>query len=108
MQYIILALRNLGRQKRRSFLLGGAIAFGILIVTFVNGFAGGLAANLEQNFSQLLGGEIFIQGVEKKASGQRVELINDDAALVSSHHGLPDPRTVHHQELDVHRDVLLP
>jgi putative ABC transport system permease protein len=78
------AIRNLGRQKRRSFLLGGAIAFGILIVTFVNGFAGGLAANLEQNFSQLLGGEIFIQGVEKRASGQRVELVNDDAALVAA------------------------
>jgi len=81
MQYIVLAFRNLGRQKRRSFLLGGAIAFGILVVTFINGFAGGLAGNLEQNFSQLLGGEIFIQGVEKKASGQRVELITDDQAL---------------------------
>ncbi|HTP58997.1 MAG TPA: ABC transporter permease, partial [Spirochaetia bacterium] len=84
MRYIILAFRNLGRQKRRSFLLGGAIAFGILVVTFVNGFAGGLAGNLEQNFSQLLGGEIFIQGVEKTASGRRVELISDDQALGSA------------------------
>ena len=81
MQYVTLAFRNLSRQKRRSFLLGGAIAFGILIVTFVNGFAGGLASNLEQNFSQLLGGEIFIQGVEKTSSGRRIELITDDAAL---------------------------
>ncbi|HYW84891.1 MAG TPA: ABC transporter permease, partial [Spirochaetia bacterium] len=81
MRFMILAIRNLGRQKRRSFLLGGAIAFGILIVTFVNGFAGGVAGNLEQNFSQLLGGEIFIQGVEKKPSGQRVQVITDEAAL---------------------------
>jgi len=81
MRFMILAFRNLSRQKRRSFLLGGAIAFGILIVTFANGFAGGLASNLEQNFSQLLGGEIFIQGVEKLPSGQRVQVISDDAAL---------------------------
>ncbi len=84
MHNIILALRNLSRQKRRSFLLGGAIAFGILIVTFVNGVAGGLARNLEQNFAQLLGGEIFIQGVQKTSSGQRLEVINDDAALAAA------------------------
>ena len=84
MHNIILALRNLSRQKRRSFLLGGAIAFGILIVTLVNGVAGGLARNLEQNFAQLLGGEIFIQGVQKTSSGQRLEVINDDAALAAA------------------------
>ncbi len=84
MKNIILALRNLGRQKRRSFLLGGAIAFGILVVTFVNGAAGGLARNLERNFSQLLGGEIFLQGVQKTAGGQRIEVINDDSALTAA------------------------
>ena len=86
MKLTLLALRNLGRQKRRTFLLAGAIAFGILVVTVVNGAAGGLAQNLQRNFSQLLGGEIFVQGVEKTPGGQRIELIdaNDDAALTAA------------------------
>jgi putative ABC transport system permease protein len=84
MKTTVLAIRNLGRQKRRSLLLGGAIAFGIFIVTFVNGAAGGLARNLERNFSQLLGGEIFLQGVQKDAAGKRTEVITDDAALAAA------------------------
>ncbi len=84
MKLTTLALRNLGRQKRRTFLLAGAIAFGILVVTVVNGAAGGLALNLQRNFSQLLGGEIFLQGVEKTPGGQRIEIINDDAALTAA------------------------
>ncbi|MQY77227.1 MAG: FtsX-like permease family protein [Spirochaeta sp.] len=37
-----IAFRNMNRQKKRSLLLGGAIAFGILIITLLNGFTAGL------------------------------------------------------------------
>ncbi|HVO40871.1 MAG TPA: ABC transporter permease [Spirochaetia bacterium] len=84
MQNIILAFRNLSREKLRSALLGGAIAFGILIVTLVNGLAGGLIRNLEANFSQLLGGQIFIQGVYKDPAGGRVAVIADEPLLTAA------------------------
>jgi putative ABC transport system permease protein len=76
-----IALRNLNRQKRRSFLLGGAIAFGVMIVTIINGFAGSFVENVSENFSQLLAGHIFIEGIEKTPGGNDLSLIRNDAEL---------------------------
>ena len=84
MQTLRIAFRNLNRQKKRSFLLGGAIAFGLLIVTLVNGAAGGFQQNIADNFSHLFGGQVFVQGLERTASGKRVSVIHDDAALIAS------------------------
>ncbi len=84
MHTIRIAFRNINRQRKRSFLLGGAIAFGLLIVTFVNGAVGGFQRNIADNFSHLFGGQVFIQGLERTPSGRRVSVIHDDAALLSS------------------------
>jgi putative ABC transport system permease protein len=75
-----MALKNLSRQIRRSVLLGGAIAFGILIITVVNGLSGSLITSLEANISNLVPGHIFIRGVEKTDKG-RVILTMKDSAL---------------------------
>lgn len=76
-----IALRNLSRQKKRSLLLGGAIAFGIMIVTLINGFAGSFSTNVAENFSHLAAGHVFISGSEKTASGKELSVIRDDSAL---------------------------
>ncbi|HAE21290.1 MAG TPA: hypothetical protein DCG47_03070 [Spirochaetaceae bacterium] len=75
-----IAFRNLSRQKKRSFLLGGAIAFGVMIVTLINGFAGAFSANVSENFSHLLAGHVFISGAEKNGD-KELSVIRDDAAL---------------------------
>ena len=77
------ALRNLNRQKKRSFLLGGAIAFGMLIITLINGLTGGFIGNASDNFSHLLAGHIFVEGREKSPSGRVVAVIRDDRALLA-------------------------
>jgi putative ABC transport system permease protein len=86
MKFIIprIALRNLSRQKKRSFLLGGAIAFGIMIVTLINGFAGAFIENVSENFSYLMAGHVFVQGAEKTASGKRLSVIRDDSIIFSA------------------------
>lgn len=76
-----IAFRNLSRQKKRTFLLGGAIAFGVMIVTLINGFAGAFSANVAENFSHLLAGHIFISGSEKLEGNDELSVIRDDAAL---------------------------
>jgi len=81
---ILMALRNLNRQKKRSFLLGGAIAFGLMIVTIINGFTGSFVQNVDENFSHLFAGHIFITGTEKLANGRRVSIIRDDALLTAA------------------------
>jgi putative ABC transport system permease protein len=80
-----MALKNLARQKRRSILLGGAIAFGILIITVVNGLSGSLITSLEANISNLVSGHIFIRGTEKNDKGRVLYTLKDaktiDAAV---------------------------
>ena len=84
MKLINLALRNLLRQKRRSTLLGSAIAFGILFITLINGFTGSFIENVGENFSNLMAGHIFIDGVEKSPSGKDLYLIDDDSLIMDA------------------------
>jgi putative ABC transport system permease protein len=84
MEIIKLALRNLSRQKKRTFLLGGAIAFGLLIVTVINGFVGAFLTNISENFANLAAGHVFVQGVEKSPSGKEYEIIRDDSAILAA------------------------
>jgi len=81
-----IAFRNLSRQKKRSFLLGGAIAFGILIITLVNSFTAGVVENVQENFSHFLAGHIFLTGYEKSPSGRLVSVIRDDEYLTEAIH----------------------
>lgn len=81
MRTATLALRNLSRQKKRSILLGGAIAFGILITTLINGFAGAFLENVSENFANLAAGHIFIEGIEKSPSGKDLAIIRADPAI---------------------------
>ena len=76
-----MALKNLARQKRRSALLGGAIAFGILVITVVNGLSGSLITSLEANISNLVPGHIFVRGVEKTEKGRILFTMKDTVAL---------------------------
>ncbi len=84
MRNLRIAFRNLSRQKKRSFLLGGAIAFGVLIITLVNSFTAGFVENIQENLSHFLAGQIFIQGYEKTDSGRLVSVIRDDRALLEA------------------------
>lgn len=93
MKTILIALRNLSRQKRRTFLLGGAIAFGITIVTLINGFAGSFVENVSENFSNLLAGHIFVEGVEKTATGREYRRVPDFDVLLDIIEDLDMPVT---------------
>lgn len=84
MKSVLIAFRNLNRQKKRSFLLGGAIAFGIFVIVLINGFTGSFVKNVGDNFSHLFAGHIFISGVEKTESGRRVEIIRNDSLVTQT------------------------
>lgn len=76
-----LALRNLARQKRRTLLLGGAIAFGVLAATLVNGFTGGLVLNIEANVAKIVAGHLFAASLSKDANNRTIMVMTDDAPL---------------------------
>lgn len=79
-----IALRNLSRQKKRTILLGSAIAFGVMIVTLINGFAGAFSTNVAENFSNLMAGHIFISGSEKGPNDKDISVIRDDSSLTAA------------------------
>lgn len=81
MTTLFIAFRNISRQKKRSILLGGAIAFGIMIITLINSVATGGVENVKENFSQLLAGHIYIRGRELTESGRTLRIIRDDTLL---------------------------
>lgn len=76
-----MALRNIARQKKRTVLLGGAIAFGVMIISLVGSFTAGLTATAEIRINQLLGGHMFIDGQEVSSSGRQVSVIRETAYL---------------------------
>jgi putative ABC transport system permease protein len=86
-----IALRNLSRQRRRTFLLGGAIAFGVMAATLVNGFTGGLVVNIEANVSKMVAGHIFMASLSKDANKRTIMSMDDNPGLEAAVKALKFP-----------------
>lgn len=80
MQFAKIALRNLSRQKKRSFLIAGAIALGVFIILTVNALTAGSVRILKENVADLMGGHIFVE-FEKKLEDKTISYIEDDTKL---------------------------
>ena len=106
MRYAKIALRNLSRQKRRTILLGGAIGFGIMVITLINGFTAGAATNLKENFSYLLAGHVYVSEQTRRDDETVVSEFRDHAALQEAlaEIGLDGGETV--RRSDVHGRLL--
>ena len=79
MKTVSLALRNLTRNKRRNAILAIAIAFGFFVVTAIDGLTTGMVGNLENQITQLVGGNVITQGLEwlnPETPGGKVKLVN--------------------------------
>ena len=81
---IRIAFRNTGRHKKRTVLLAGAIAFGVLVVTVLNGFTGGVSRNIERALTDLIGGHVYLSGTELTESRLIVNVIRDAADAAGS------------------------
>jgi putative ABC transport system permease protein len=76
-----ISMRNITRQKKRSLLLGGAIAFGVFIIITIGSFTAGMTETLKENFTSIMGGHIYILGTETLDSGRIVQVIGDTEDL---------------------------
>ena len=76
MTWFKLAYRNVFRQKKRSFLLAGAIAFGMLAITLLNTLTGAMGTAVKTNFSSALGGHVYMTGEVVSQRGYSNSLIN--------------------------------
>jgi len=81
------AARNLLRQKKRSIMLGSAVAFCVCIMTLMTTLTTGMSTSLHTNFSQTFGGHVFVTGTEVSSLGSELSIIQDrdsvEAALAA-------------------------
>lgn len=80
-QWLRIATRNVNRQRKRTMLLGGAIAFAVLVITVVNAYTGGLVLAVRQNFTQSFGGHVYVSGTTISPTGREIGKIADTEAL---------------------------
>ena len=101
MRNVKIALRNLGRQKKRTVLLGGAIGFGVMVITVIQAFTAGAAVNLKENFSYLLAGHVYVAEHHRRDDDTVIREFRDHAALNAAlaQIGLDDARTVRRSEV---------
>ncbi len=79
MKTVSLALRNLTRNKRRNAILAIAIAFGFFVVTAIDGLTSGMVNNMENQITQLVGGNVIAQGLEwvpAETEGGKARIVN--------------------------------
>ena len=81
MQSARIAFRNIARQKKRTVLLGGAIAFGVLIMVLIGSFTAGVSRNVQRNFTGIFGGHVYVRGEELLPSGRILPRIGDPELL---------------------------
>ncbi len=91
MTWFKLAFRNVFRQKKRSFLLASAIAFGMLSITLLNALTGAMATAVKTNFSTAIGGHVYITGEVISPRGYSTSLIDQTAILDQVIKNLPVP-----------------
>lgn len=75
----MMAVRNAMRQPRRSFLLGGAVAFGVLVMSLAAGFTSGMERAVQDNVTLLSGGHVIVSGYTGSASGRAQNRSADEA-----------------------------
>ncbi len=81
MQSARIAFRNIARQKKRTVLLGGAIAFGVLTIILMGSFTAGVLSNVSDNFTGIFGGHIYVRGQELSSTGKILPRIGDREIL---------------------------
>jgi len=82
-----MALRNTLRQPRRTMLLGGAIAFGVVIISLASGFTSGMDAAVQNNVTLFSAGHILVSGIAASETGRAQNRIAD-ASLAQAAKGI--------------------
>lgn len=85
-----MALRNTVRQPRRTMLLGGAIAFGVIIISLASGFTSGMEAAVQDNVTLFSAGHVLVSGISASESGRAQNRISDASLAEKARQILPE------------------
>ncbi len=91
MRYLKLALKNTAREKKRSFLLAGAIAFGLSVILLVSAVGDGLLDSFLNQQAGMISGHIVMKGFSLNDRDRMVSRIDrDDSAAALGREFFPD------------------
>ena len=93
MRLLTMAVRNLGRNKRRSLLAGLSVLISILLILFMNGLMGGMMGSIVKNYTKNDVGHVNIttEGYRARERFMPVnEAIGDSAALARAVEAIPE------------------
>jgi ABC-type lipoprotein release transport system permease subunit len=85
-----MALRNTLRQPRRTMLLGGAIAFGVIIICLASGFTSGMEVAVQDNVTLFSAGHVLVSGIAASESGRAQNRISDVSLAQKAKQILPE------------------
>lgn len=86
--------KNTLRQPRRSLLLGGAIAFSVLIIALAMGFTAGMEQSVQDNVTLYSAGHILVNGYARSESGRAQNRISDQGLAEAVKSDLPQALSV--------------
>ena len=80
-QLLLIALRNLGSHKRRTLLLGGAIAGVTALLVVLMGLSNGIQTTTVETATTLMTGHVNVAGFYKVTAGQSAPVVTGFPAL---------------------------
>ena len=89
--FLVIALRNIGRNGRRSLITIFSIAFGLGAIIFLWGYIDGAHLQLKENFTGLFTGHLQIHAAGFEKTGALTRVIDNPApleALLGRQHGI--------------------
>ena len=89
-----MALRNTLRQPRRTMLLGGAIAFGVVIISLASGFTSGMDVSIQNNVTLFSAGHVLVNGIAASETGRAQNRISDASLAPMAKQILPEAVSV--------------
>lgn len=75
LQLFLIAFRNLGTHRRRTLLLGGAIAGVTALLVILNGLSNGMQATMLRSATTLSTGHVNVAGFYKVTAGQSAPVV---------------------------------
>lgn len=82
LQLILIAARNLSRHRRRTLLLGGAIAGVTALLVVLLGLSNGIHATMLQSATTLMTGHVNVGGFFKASAGQAAPVVTHYQTLL--------------------------
>jgi len=89
-----MALRNTLRQPRRTLLLGGALAFGVIIICLSSGLTTGMETAVQNNVTLFSAGHLLVNGITASESGRAQNRVSDPTLIEKTRKILPEAVSV--------------